>query len=240
MKIRTYHVFNSLSLFALLLLLSGCGREGGKPALTDEETELFDAVAVENVQRIEELAGRGVNIDVAGNGGVTPLMTAVRSNLDASVEALLRLGADIRALDENGDSALMYAVRAGGTETVVMLLGLEKQVEVGTYAPPEPVPVRYEVDIDELRAMVETAVSGLKDDIDRTLQGYVTGEQVRSIAAEVAEELNEAEAERISAEAARFREAAVQDIVEEIIKSLKTSEDDQATLLKFTELLDGK
>jgi uncharacterized protein len=61
-------------------------------------------------EMVELLVNRGADINVRSNDGRTPLLvqTAEAEGIDA-MEALLRLGADAKAVDQRGQSALDIA-----------------------------------------------------------------------------------------------------------------------------------
>ncbi|KAL2169730.1 hypothetical protein VTG60DRAFT_5783 [Thermothelomyces hinnuleus] len=65
---------------------------------------------------------RPMNLEAAGNGGKTALMSAAEAGRLPLVRWLLENGADINALDEYGEVALHYAVRAGRMNVVQELL----------------------------------------------------------------------------------------------------------------------
>jgi ankyrin repeat protein len=75
----------------------------------------------------------GMEIDVAGEGGVTALMLAALQGHTATVNALLRAGADVNAATASDSwSALMGASRWGHTATVNALLRAGADVNAAT------------------------------------------------------------------------------------------------------------
>ena len=82
-------------------------------------------VAVESGRRdlVEELLSRedGMNINVKGAKGQTPLMQAAMMGDIAMARLLLSYGADVYAQDFEGWTALGYAVRSGNQELVALI-----------------------------------------------------------------------------------------------------------------------
>ena len=82
-------------------------------------------VAVESgrLDLVEELLSRedGMNINVKGAKGQTPLMQAAMMGDIAMAHLLLNYGADVYAQDFEGWTALGYAVRSGNQELVALI-----------------------------------------------------------------------------------------------------------------------
>jgi ankyrin repeat protein len=85
------------------------------------DSALHVAAAAGALKAAEYLLGRGLAIDLAGKTKRTPLMSAVLAKQTATVNWLLRQGADPRLKDADGYSALMLAVREGATGAVAEL-----------------------------------------------------------------------------------------------------------------------
>ena len=66
----------------------------GKVSAKDGEVELIRAAALGDVELIEELVNQGINVNCrAGEGGRTPLMTAVENGQILAQQRLRELGA---------------------------------------------------------------------------------------------------------------------------------------------------
>ena len=74
---------------------------------------LIEAAREGNVQRIEELLERDLDVDAQDGNGVTALMVASRYGHSGAVTGLLNHGADVNAQANNGWTALMWATALG-------------------------------------------------------------------------------------------------------------------------------
>ncbi len=84
---------------------------------------LWDAATVGDVAAIERLAGEGASLDAKDKyGSRSAVLVAARAGRTASVEALVRLGADPNATDSGGGTALMRAAERGQAGVVAALL----------------------------------------------------------------------------------------------------------------------
>lgn len=92
--------------------------------------------AIQNqVVVVTRLVQRGMQVDMRDAGGRTPLMAAASFGNEAVADALIALGADMRAGDRrSGDTPLHYAARAGQAEIVRLLLsrGIESDLREGS------------------------------------------------------------------------------------------------------------
>ncbi len=83
--------------------LGGCG--------TRLEDKLVDASAAGDVQKIQSLLSRGINVNCASRGldKSTPLILAVMQRRTEAVDVLLAAGADPNLRDAHSNAALFYA-----------------------------------------------------------------------------------------------------------------------------------
>jgi ankyrin repeat protein len=65
---------------------------------------------------ISKLISMGMSINAPNQKGMTPMQLAVESKNPAAIMELVRLGADITQVDEDGDTIFMDAVAVGSTE----------------------------------------------------------------------------------------------------------------------------
>jgi uncharacterized protein len=122
------------ALGALVLLLAACGGDGDgesageTQARTDappaSTAELRAAVRANDVDAATRLLEAGADPNQLDPAGESPfLLAASRVDDDtALLEAMLEHGADVRAVDGNGDTALVHAARRGAPEAVGVLL----------------------------------------------------------------------------------------------------------------------
>lgn len=83
---------------------------------------IFDAVCENNGKMINALAINGMFVDTTDNHGTTPLMIAVEDqSRQESFIALINLGADVNAKDNNGKNALMRAIEHENNAMMDML-----------------------------------------------------------------------------------------------------------------------
>jgi 26S proteasome non-ATPase regulatory subunit 10 len=64
----------------------------------------------------------GIDLNVRGPGGGTPLMLTCSSPVGPVIRALVAKGADVNAVDDQGASALRYAIEDFGNEDVTHFL----------------------------------------------------------------------------------------------------------------------
>ena len=82
---------------------------------------LAEAGAKGNLDRIDELVGKGVDVNHQGNRGVTPLFWAMQNS--AGFRRLLEYGADPNIVFEDGASVMHWAARAEDVD--ILRLALE-------------------------------------------------------------------------------------------------------------------
>jgi ankyrin repeat protein len=86
------------------------------------ERALILAVEENNQLRIEELLALDTDINARSRDQETPLMLACANRLDKIVNLLIENGADVDAVNSNGDRALELATRSNLTEAVRALV----------------------------------------------------------------------------------------------------------------------
>jgi ankyrin repeat protein len=108
----------------------GLGRDPALAPAADElgRTPLHVAAYALQPQIVDRLLGCGAAPDATDPRGVTPLLSAADSRHDDPsaqlkiMEALVRAGADVRAVNEDGVTALHRAVRARSVSAVAFLI----------------------------------------------------------------------------------------------------------------------
>ncbi len=83
---------------------------------------LIQAILRRSPAEVVSRLSLGMDINVAGVRGFTPLMAAVGRKRVEIINLLLALGADVHAVDDSGCSALMYAARAGNNVSTRILV----------------------------------------------------------------------------------------------------------------------
>eukprot|EP00437_Effrenium_voratum_P033462 CAMPEP_0181460764 /NCGR_PEP_ID=MMETSP1110-20121109/33513_1 /TAXON_ID=174948 /ORGANISM="Symbiodinium sp., Strain CCMP421" /LENGTH=188 /DNA_ID=CAMNT_0023585333 /DNA_START=68 /DNA_END=634 /DNA_ORIENTATION=- len=92
------------------------------PILEGGTTELMKAAYEGDTAKVEELAGKGVDIDAEDTYGWTAVRYAVRNRQLDSVKKLLELGADINKASKTGRTPLMSAAGNGLEEMCALLV----------------------------------------------------------------------------------------------------------------------
>jgi ankyrin repeat protein len=94
--------------------------------MTDDDFyELIKAIRHEDLDDIRRLLDADCDINRKGNGGGTLLMNTVADRVfPETVALLLSYGADVNAVDDNGETAVMAAVRSefGDEQNIALLL----------------------------------------------------------------------------------------------------------------------
>ena len=69
-----------------------------------------------------------VSVDERGKLGITPLMYAAAYGDAETVEHLLSCGADVNAVDDDGETAIDWAERNGRTDILLLLKGHKEAI----------------------------------------------------------------------------------------------------------------
>lgn len=84
---------------------------------------VFDAVCENNFKMVCILSLNGCKVNTNDKIGITPLMVSTMENYrQNALFELLRLGADVNAVDNNGKNALMYAIKFDNRSAMDILL----------------------------------------------------------------------------------------------------------------------
>lgn len=83
---------------------------------------LHNAIAEGHVLIVRALMESGMDVEIRGDGGDTPLMTAAKFGELHSVKLLLQKGADVQATDESGETPLHHAAEGGNIKVVKSLI----------------------------------------------------------------------------------------------------------------------
>lgn len=107
--------------------LAGCGLMGGPAVPTTTFTDpdvvaLVNAASRGDLAEVDRLRAGGVDIDVRGRFGMTPLIWVAAAGNDTGVVTLLAAGADRSLGTDRGDTALHMAAERPSTSTLRTLL----------------------------------------------------------------------------------------------------------------------
>ena len=91
-------------------------------SLTPDGADVLYATRYKQWDLLRFLIARGADVNIVGEEGVTPLMTAVMRNDVKSVNFLLKAGADVNKADFYSDTALMWAARTGHIKCLEILI----------------------------------------------------------------------------------------------------------------------
>ena len=92
--------------------------------MNKKEKRLISAVLDENINQVEKLIRKKVNINVIDEEGRTPLMRASWRGFVKIVNILVEAGAEVNITDNFGRTALTYALHWGNKETIAYLENL--------------------------------------------------------------------------------------------------------------------
>jgi ankyrin repeat protein len=76
-------------------------------------TRLIHAIRLGYVEMVQLMIDEGADIEETGRGSKTPLMYAIESNNIPASKLLIKSGANVNAVDDNGMSVRHYAKRNG-------------------------------------------------------------------------------------------------------------------------------
>lgn len=152
---------------ALVLILAGC--LSADERATGGSSNLSDAVAAGDIERVRELAAQGADLDEPLVLGMTPLMRAVNRDDADMVGVLLESGARVSTQGADGLTAVQIAARADAIEALDLLLeagadpsarspsgmnALDHAADAGSLTVVETLASRSDIDIDEPSAAV--------------------------------------------------------------------------------------
>ncbi|TFD93999.1 hypothetical protein E3T61_03095 [Cryobacterium lactosi] len=103
------------------LLEHGANPNARSSLLGQPSFVLHVAAAIGWSAGVKTLLAHGAAVNGRGSGGITPIMLASGAGEDECVTLLLSSGADLSALDDDGDSALFYAESRERTSTLELL-----------------------------------------------------------------------------------------------------------------------
>jgi ankyrin repeat protein len=83
---------------------------------------LIDDIIAKKSEVVIAAINRGVDIDIQGPKGTTPLILASIHGMDDVIMALLKRGVNINAEDYEGNTALIHACRAKNEATALLLI----------------------------------------------------------------------------------------------------------------------
>ena len=84
--------------------------------------ELWRVAETGDVDALDQIFLRRVDVNARNKHGMTALMRAAFSDKTANLKILISAGADINTADSHGETALMWARRTGRTENAEILL----------------------------------------------------------------------------------------------------------------------
>jgi ankyrin repeat protein len=95
-----------------------------KPAtsISDQETQLIEAVDQDDLARVVRLVNQGTNINAQAGRGRTALLAAVEGHSLESAKVLLDAGADVNVQDKKLDSPFLLAGAEGTVEIMKHIL----------------------------------------------------------------------------------------------------------------------
>jgi len=99
----------------VIMMLCGCSQQRA-------QSQLFEAVERKNAVGVRNLLAGGVNPNVRGDDGLTPLMLAVRRDQPTIVRMLLAAGARANETNDLGQTALFLAASYNHEEVAKLLI----------------------------------------------------------------------------------------------------------------------
>jgi putative CocE/NonD family hydrolase len=127
-----------------------------KPAEIQPITQLHQAAAQGDLERVRSLISNGIDVNAKGSSGDTALHCAAQNDHKEIVQVLLANGADVNARQgEDGSTALEHAVRNKNKDLVHLLITKGADVNLSGWDYPPLVSAVWEED----KAMVELLVN---------------------------------------------------------------------------------
>lgn len=99
----------------LALSVAACGP-------TTQAQEFYDALRLQDQQRISEVVAQGADVDATRLDGLRPLHFSIANKAEASVDWLLAHGADVESKDGGGNTPLLWAVSMKNDRVIDILL----------------------------------------------------------------------------------------------------------------------
>lgn len=84
--------------------------------------ELFDAVKLNDFEKVEHVVATGQDVNATDHLGMTPLMYAARHQDGKMLDYLISKGADVNVQNNVGATAIFVAARNGNLATVAKLI----------------------------------------------------------------------------------------------------------------------
>ena len=108
-----YHLLLILAMAFILPGCGGCGKASPKDFFTDSDViALAKAAAKGDIETIDRLIEKGVDVNAKGKDNVTPLLFALKGKNKKGFLRLLEHGADPNIQNERGDSVMSLACLA--------------------------------------------------------------------------------------------------------------------------------
>ena len=117
-------IFEIAVILGVMMSMTACRAAtlGGKtPAQTFQDPQVLALVEAANrgdVEEVQRLAAKGVDVNASGVNGATPLLWAVHSDSLKGIEAFLRAGADPNAKLAHTDGATVLELVAGSHDEI--------------------------------------------------------------------------------------------------------------------------
>ncbi|GLC87688.1 ankyrin repeat domain-containing protein [Lysinibacillus piscis] len=90
-----------------------------------QTTEILDAVAANNIEKVKQLVQQTINIDIQNDKGETALLIATHLNYVELAKLLIEHGANVNIQDKKQDSPFLYASAEGRTEILKFMLAYD-------------------------------------------------------------------------------------------------------------------
>ena len=110
-----------------------CQENGSQSQSNCGNAAWLKAISQNNQEKVQELLDNGQDIDGTSGDGVTGLMTACLAGPRAIVRFLIRCGASVNTVDNQGQFPLSYAVKAGHVAIAKYLVKYGANAQVRNY-----------------------------------------------------------------------------------------------------------
>lgn len=97
--------------------------------------DMLNAVSAKDVNRVDRLLQRGMDVNTSDQIGNTLLILAARNSDQTMVELLLKNGANVLKKNQYGDSALMLAALGGNLQSVTVLVSAGAEIDPEGWTP---------------------------------------------------------------------------------------------------------